>query len=514
VAKYNAAAQQAITFIETLSLVGDRSGDPVKLLPFQKQIIATIFGKLDRKGRRLIKRAFLFLPRKQAKTFLVACIVLYWLLGRGLRGQQCLSIANDKEQAALLFRMAQQIIEQDEDLGEFTEIVPSTKRITVPAAYSFYSALSSESTTKTGFNPSLVIIDEAQDIRDADLVKNITTGRTERDDYLTIFVGTAGKRKDTPFYAEYEYAKKWKAGIIKNENYAAWIYEADEGDDWESEKTWKKVMPAYGKFCKPSSVREEYELAKQMEHKKGDFLQYLLNVWQVYAGVKWVSDDVWMQNAAPPLHDAAEYWAGFDGASVRDTSSLVLYGKNSRGLWDVIPFVWVCRAQVEARTGTEFSYEPWERAGYLRVTEGYAQDQERIAKDIEEIATRYKIRQTSVDRAGLSWLAGKFQAIGINPVGFAQNVMAQSEPIKLLERQALRRELCHGGHPVLRWMVNNIKTYTDGADNMKFTKKHSEDKIDAPQALANAAGIAFPTLSAEEFGAGQSVYESRGLLVL
>ena len=512
--KYNAAARQAIAFIENLTLVGDRSGDPVKLLPFQKEIIATIFGKTDRQGRRLIKRVFLFLPRKQAKTFLVACIVLYWLLGRGLRGQQCFSIANDKEQAALLFRMAAQILEQDPELLEAAEIVPSTKRITVPAAYSYYAALSSESTTKTGRDSSLVIIDEAQDIRNVDLIKNVTTGRTNRADYLTIFVGTAGKRKDTPFYAEYEYAKQWKAGIIKNENYAAWIYEADETDDWESEKTWRKVMPAYGKFCRAASVREEYELAKQMEHKKADFQQYLLNIWQIWGGVKWVTDEDWMANAAPPLGDADEYWAGFDGASVRDTSSLVLYGKNSRGLWDVIPFVWVCRAQVEERTGTDFSYSAWERGGFLRVTEGSSQNQDEIAKQIEEIATRYKIRQTSVDRAGLSWLSGKFQKMGINPVGFSQALMAQTEPIKQLERQILRRELCHGGHPVLRWMVNNIKTFTDGADNVKFHKKASEDKIDGAQALANAVGIAFPTLSAEEFGVGESVYESRGLLVL
>jgi phage terminase large subunit-like protein len=261
----NKAARDAIRFIENLTLVGDDSGKPVKLLPYQKEIVATIFGTLDRAGRRKIKKCFIFLPRKSAKTFIAACIVLYWLLGRGLLGQHCLSIANDKGQAALLFDMCKQIVEADPELdaeqGGMCEIVASTKRIAVAMFNSFYAALSTESSTKTGFNPSLVIVDEGQDIIDAEMVRNLTSGRTARDDYLTIYIGMAGTRKDTMFYEEYEYAKQWLAGIIKNDTYAAWIYESPEEDDWRLENTWK-YHPAWGKFCKPQNVRDEYATAK------------------------------------------------------------------------------------------------------------------------------------------------------------------------------------------------------------------------------------------------------------
>lgn len=522
--RYNAAARDAIAFVESLTLVGDASGEPCKLLPFQKEILATIFGKLDKAGKRKIKRVFLMLPRKQAKTFLVACIVLYWLLGRGLKGQQCLSIANDREQAALLFNMAAQIIRQDGELdssdGGPCDITDSTKRISLADRFSFYAALSTESTTKTGFNPSLVIIDEAQDIRDADLVKNITTGRTSREDYLTIFVGTAGKRKDTTFYAEYEYAKKWQAGIVENDEYHAWIFEAtdEEAERWDDEKVWRRVMPAYGKFCKPEAVRAEAKLAKDMPHKKNDFLQYMLNRWQIYAGAKWIEDEVWMQNAAAPLGDAKEYFAGFDKASVRDTTSLVLFGKNSRGLWDVIPFVWVCEAQVEARNGADFSYKKWAAEKFLLVTPGSAQDEAFIANDIEHICQRYPVKQLSIDRSGVTWIGGKFQDFGFKPGetlhAFGQGFVSQSEPLKEIERLALNGQLCHGGHPVLRWMVNNAKALSDPAANIKLTKSLSEDKIDGCVALANAVGVAIPAITTEQFGIGRSVYEDRGLLVL
>jgi phage terminase large subunit-like protein len=524
----NAAAKAAIEFVETLTLVGDDSGKPVKLMPFQKEILAVLFGAMDKKGKRKIKRCFILMPRKQAKTFLAACIVLYWLLGLGLKGQQCLSIANAKEQAALLFGMAKQIVEADEELQAVTEVIGTidsdggSKRITVPSLNSFYAALSSESKTKTGFNPSLVIIDEAQDIADPALIKNVTTGRTARDDYLTIFVGTAGTRKDTPYYAEYEYAKSWIAGTVENENYYAWIYEADpEKDDWTDEKVWKRVMPAYGKFCKPEAVREEFELALKMPHKRADFEQYMLSIWQIFGGVSWIADNDWMANATAPLGDASEYYAGFDKASVLDTTSLVLFGLNSRGLWDVIPFIWVCEAQVEERRTADFDYKVWADKGHLRVTAGSAQDEIKIADDIGEIIKQYNTKMFSIDRAGTSYIATRLQAYGFDPaakpptlVGFGQGVVSMTEPIKEISKLVLAHSLCHGGHPVLRWMVNNVKLNKDDKDNYSFSKKHSKEKIDGCTALANAVGVAIPAIAQAAVGMGQSVYEERGLLIL
>lgn len=193
---------------------------------------------------------------------------------------------------------------------------------------------------------------------------------------------------------------------------------------------------------------------------------------------------------------------------------VVLFGKNSRGLWDVIPFVWVCRRQVEERTAADFSYAAWERQGFLRVTDGSAQDQEEIGRQIEQIAATYPIRMTACDPVGLSWLSAKFQQLGINPWGFKQNMMVQAEPIKTLWRLVENKKLCHGGQPVLRWMASNIRAVTDGSDNIKFSKKHSEDKIDGMQALANAVGIALPAMVEEDFNTNASVYEERGLVLL
>ncbi|HWA99395.1 MAG TPA: terminase large subunit, partial [Pirellulales bacterium] len=409
----NAAARHACQFAECLTLVGDHSGQPLKLLPFQRQILSTIFGNLDAAGRRRVKRVFLMLPRKQAKTTLVAAIVLYWLLGLGKRGVQALSVANDRAQAAIIYDTCRQMIEADDELAELCTVSKSSKNISIDGQNSFYQSLSTESTTKTGWSPSLVILDEAQDIADPDLVKNLTTGFGARDDYLLIFIGTAGTRKDTAFYAEYEYAKQVISGVIDNPTYAAFIYEAGEDADWTDERVWHAAMPALGKFCSLQFIRDEFEQAKRLPHKEAAFRQYYLNQWQLGSAAKWIPDATWMLNNSKPLGDAPHYYGGLDMASVSDTSSFVLYGRNSAGLWDVIPRIWVCEEQIERRQTAEFDYKRWEQQKLLSVTPGSAQDQEFIAADILKLAEQYKIKEIACDPYGMQWMAQRLMSAGL-----------------------------------------------------------------------------------------------------
>ena len=498
--------ERAIRFIENLTLVGDNSGQTVELLMFQKQILKLLFAT-DRTGKRKINRAFLMLPRKQAKTFLAAAIVVLWLLGLGKQGQQVLSIANDKTQATLLYDMAKQIIEADHRLSALANPVKAIKRLTVESKHSFYQALSSESKTKTGYSPSLVIVDEFQDITDPDLIKNITTGFGAREDYLTLFICTAGTRKDTPCYQEYEYAKAIKAGTIKNPKYAAIIYETPEDADWTDEAVWKKAMPAYGKFCKAATIRDEFELAKRLRSKENEFRQYYLNQWQIGGGHQWIKDSDWMANNSMPLGDAEEYTAGVDLASVVDTSSLVLFGKNSSGLYDVIPFVWVCEAQVDKRKTAEFDYRRWAEDGLLRVTPGNAQDQELIFNDICQILTQYNVTKICIDRHGTQWMGPKMIAAGLPVEGMGQGYVSMSEPLKQIERLALEHLLAHGGNEVMRWMASNSRLVPDSKENYRVEKRDREKKVDGIIALAMAVAV-YPFET--EF---TSVYERGGLFI-
>ena len=80
-----------------------------------------------------------------------------------------------------------------------------------------------------------------------------------------------------------------------------------------------------------------------------------------------------------------------------------------------------------------------------------------------------------------------------------------ANPTKELLRLAIGKSLRHGGHPVLRWMADNMVVKQDPAGNVKPDKSKSSEKIDGMVALIMGLDRA---LRYE----GGSIYDERGML--
>lgn len=83
-----------------------------------------------------------------------------------------------------------------------------------------------------------------------------------------------------------------------------------------------------------------------------------------------------------------------------------------------------------------------------------------------------------------------------------------SLPTKELMKITLEKRLAHGGHPVLKWMMDNIHVRTDPAGNIKPDKEKSTEKIDGAVALIMALDRSIRHESKD------SIYDNRGILVL
>lgn len=81
-----------------------------------------------------------------------------------------------------------------------------------------------------------------------------------------------------------------------------------------------------------------------------------------------------------------------------------------------------------------------------------------------------------------------------------------SPPTKELMKLVLEQKIAHGGHPVLRWNMDNIYIRTDPAGNIKADKEKSTEKIDGAVALDRAIRCG------NDHGA--SVYDERGILFI
>ena len=84
-----------------------------------------------------------------------------------------------------------------------------------------------------------------------------------------------------------------------------------------------------------------------------------------------------------------------------------------------------------------------------------------------------------------------------------------SPPTKELMKLTLKRIIAHGGHPILRWMMDDIFIRTDPAGNIKADKEKSTEKkfrvIATIMALDRAISCGNDI--------SESVYDDRGTIV-
>src|SRR5688500_4825871 len=114
-------AAHAIRLINQLTHTkGPFAQQEFRLRPWQikilKQLLAT---RPD--GLRKYRVCLLMLPRKNGKTELAAALAIYFLLFDGEIGGEVYSAAADKDQAALVFNVAAQMIRNDPELYEQCE---------------------------------------------------------------------------------------------------------------------------------------------------------------------------------------------------------------------------------------------------------------------------------------------------------------------------------------------------------------------------------------------------------
>ena len=189
------------------------------------------------------------------------------------------------------------------------------------------------------------------------------------------------------------------------------------------------------------------------------------------------------------------------GASDEDdwTSEATWYKANP-SLGEIIDIEKVRNAYISARENAA--------EGCLETTEGNDIHYGFIEKFIEELGTKYHIKEIAFDRWGATQMVQDLEGMGFTVVPFGQGYKDMSPPTKELMKLTLEERIAHGGHKVLRWMMDNVYVRQDPAGNIKMDKEKSTEKIDAAVATVMALDRAI-----RNQGSDGSVYDARGILV-
>jgi phage terminase large subunit-like protein len=249
--KNKSAADRAIDIINLLTHTKGKFADKTfDLRPWQKTILRKLF-KTRKDGLRQYRTCLLMLPRKNGKSELAAALAIYFLMFDGETGAEVYSAAADKDQAALVFNVAAQMIRNDPELAAQCDIIDSQKRIVHRKSGSFYRAISAEAYSKHGFNASVVIYDELHAAPNRELWDVLSTSQGARQQPLMMAITTAGYDRHSILWELYEHAKRVEHDPAIDPTFLPLLFEAPQGSDWQDEKVWKVANPA---LALPESV--------------------------------------------------------------------------------------------------------------------------------------------------------------------------------------------------------------------------------------------------------------------
>ena len=511
------AADYAVMFIESLCHTkGTWAGKPFELIDWQEQIIRDLFGVLKPNGYRQFNTAYIEIPKKQGKSELAAAVALLLLCGDGEERAEVYGCAADRNQAKIVFDVAVDMVRFCPALSKRVKILESQKKITYLPTNSSYQVLSADVANKHGFNTHGVIFDELHTQPNRKLFDVMLQGSGDaRMQPLYFLITTAGNDTNSICYEVHQKAIDIAEGRKVDPTFYSVIYGAAEDEDWTDPKVWKKANPSLGITVGIDKVKAACESAQQNPGEENAFRQLRLNQW-VKQSVRWMPMDKWDACAFPVSEDDLEgriCYGGLDLSSTTDITAfaLVFPPLDEEDKYYILPYFWIPEETLDLRVRRDHvPYDLWERQGTLMTTEGNVVHYGYIEKFIEQLGERFNIREIAFDRWGAVQMVQNLEGMGFTVVPFGQGFKDMSPPTKELMKLVLEEKIAHGGHPVLRWMMDNIFIRTDPAGNIKADKEKSTEKIDG--AIATIMGLDRAIRCGNDTGA--SVYDSRGLLFI
>ena len=510
-------ADNAVAFINCLRHTkGEWYGQTFDLIDWQERIVRDLFGVVKPTGYRQFNTAFVEIAKKQGKSELAAAIALLLTCGDNEYGGEIYGCASDRQQASIVFDVACGMVEQCPALRARIKPMISQKRLVYKPLNSFYQVLSAEAYTKHGLNVHAVVFDELHAQPNRQLYDVMTHGSGDaRKQPLYFLITTAGNDTNSICYEVHQKAEDILAGRKRDPAFYPVIYGAKESEDWTDPKVWRKANPSLGITVEVEKLRAACESAKQNPAEENLFRQLRLCQW-VKQAVRWMPMEKWDACAFatdPAALRGRACYAGLDLSSTTDITAFVLVfpPQEADDKYIILPFFWLPEETLGLRIRRDHvPYDLWEKQGFLKTTEGNVVHYGFIETAIEELGTVYNIWEIAYDRWGATQMIQNLEGLGFTVVPFGQGFKDMFPGTKELMRLTLEGSIAHGGHPVLRWMMDNIHVRTDPAGNIKPDKEKSTEKIDGAVATIMALDRAIRCGNNN----GESVYNDRGLLII
>jgi len=478
---------------------------------YQAFFITNIFGwrfKND-EHRFRYRKVTLFIPRKNAKTFIAAVIVIILMLTEDAYSE-FYSICLDRDLAGEIKKAIRQILEVSPLVGKYFKIPKTLSgRTTCSLTHSTFQPRTAQANSNNSIRSAAFIADEYGAMRDNSNVNAMESGQQSVKNPLMFKLTTAYAEDKSPMLEELDYLRKIYAGTEIDDRLFALVYYSSEEHLWDDhglymanplrvERNYEEIRARRKTALAKPSEQEEY-LTKNMNHfVPSSSGESFISIDQVRKckvdNIEWYGRDVYL---------------GLDMAKTDDnvSVSMVSYDFETETIlaksWAFIPTDRITEKNNIERT----DYNRFIREGNCFDCGNDVISYTYVENFIMEIQERFGV---NVIQVGYDWMnclstAGKLDEEGMTTVEVKQHSKILHRPTKLLHESILQKKFMYEKNTLYEQNFQNAKCTYDTNQNRYLNKKKSSGKIDMIASTVNAIYLLQQELDGNNGGFSQVI---------
>lgn len=472
---------------------------PFVLAKWQEGIVRLLVGWRKADGFRLYRRLLLWVGKKNGKSeFMAALALLFWLFD-GEPGGQGFCFARNEKQADIVFKKMKVMTGMSPRLAEDVKVYKKSLYCSA-LGQSLFELLTGNVEGRHGISGSVIVGDEMHEWPSDGVMTVLHQSTAARSQPIEIYGSTAGIKGKGYGWDLFEETIGLIEGRLSDPSTLAVIFALPADADWTDEKLWPLANPNIGISPTWDYLRAEAAKAKDNPRLEANFRRYHLNQW-VAALVRWIPVVRWDacvkdKEAWRTMHErmtGRSCFSMIDLSKTRDvTCEAHLFPPiDGDPLWHVALRFFVPEASIEERSRRDrVKYDLWKEIEALEPTPGDWVDQNYVKQAIQEDAKRFQIQAHGYDPWGATKLAQELLEEGAPMVEVRQGIPTLGEASAKFEELVYAGLLDHGGHPMMRWMIENVVLHMDRNGNFKPDKAASAEKIDGVIAVVSALALA------------------------
>lgn len=468
-------------------------GEPFLLEPWQKFIIYNLLG-LYHAGTQIrkYKEAFIFIPRKNGKTRLIAALAWALALLERKSGSKIYIVGAALRQALQSFNFILFNIRQMGEADNF-RILDNNQEHSISGELGdgsiFIEALAANPDKQDSLNSNIQILDELHAYKNATQYNVIKESGKAYSNKLCLGITTAGDNMNSFCYNRLKYCQKILDGTVKDEQYFVFITKADEKEDGSVDYTnpaeHEKANPNYGVTIRPEDIMNDALQAQNDPQQRKDFLAKSLNVYtssmKSYFNIEEFRSSDRKYNWA--LEELAkmpiEWYGGADLAKLHDLCATALYGTYG----DVdITITHAFFPIVAAHTKAEEDNIPlfgWQDDGWLTMTNSPVTDHQTVVKWFIDMRKKgFNIKQVGFDRKFGREFFLEMKRASFRIEDTPQLYHYKSEGFRHIEKKVKAGQFYYLHSDAYEYCVQNVHAIEQVDDAVRYQKVLPTQRID------------------------------------